>query len=130
MRFPFQLLTLLALLFCQFSCAQTANAQALPPASFEEKLQSTPSAIVLDVRTPEEYRTGHIDGALNLNYHDADFRAQIARLDKTKPVFVYCAAGGRSGSSATMLQELGFPAVYDLKGGMKAWKSAGKTTVQ
>jgi rhodanese-related sulfurtransferase len=125
------------LIFCllfiaQLGCAQKARVSAaLPPAEFEQKLNAAlPSATVLDVRTPEEFQGGHLEKAVNLDFYDDSFRERVARLDKTRPVFVYCAAGGRSGETAKMLKNLGFPAVYDLDGGMTAWQAAGKKTVQ
>ena len=93
-------------------------------------LQQDPTVQLLDVRTPEEFKSGYIAGAKNLNFYDDDFAQQIAKLDKTKPVMVYCAKGGRSASAAEQLNQAGFSKVYDLTGGMYAWKAAGKKTAQ
>lgn len=75
------------------------------------------SAILLDVRTPKEYNAAHIDGALNLNYYEKNFKEELAQLDTTKTVFVYCHSGGRSFRAGKVLASLGFKKVYDLKGG-------------
>lgn len=93
--------------------------------SFNRKMQETSGKQVLDVRTPEEFQSGHIKGAVNINFYDEDFKQQLNKLDKGKPVFVYCRSGKRSGKTAAMLNELGFKAVYDLEGGITAWKEAG-----
>lgn len=78
---------------------------------------------VIDVRTPKEYDSGHIKDAININFYDDDFIDQIAKLDKSKPIVVYCAVGGRSGKAYDKVKKLGFPSFYDIDGGMKAWKA-------
>ena len=83
---------------------------------------------VLDVRTPEEWAEGIIPNAKKMNFHDDDFASQVDHLDKTKPVFVYCKRGGRSASAAEILKEKGFTKVYNLDGGISAWKDAGNLT--
>lgn len=90
-----------------------------------------PSAIqVIDVRTPAEFNSGHIEHAKNININDAQFEAQIAALDKSKPVLVYCAVGGRSARAANFIKSQGFPAVYDLDGGIGAWNKEGLPIVK
>lgn len=125
-------LFLLLLLTLNIACTQNPkNAQTkLGPDEFEHLLQQDNNVQLVDVRTPEEFQGGHIFHAQNLNFYDADFEQKIAKLDKTKPVAVYCAKGGRSASAAEKLQQAGFPKVFDLAGGMSAWKSAGKKTAQ
>ena len=81
------------------------------------------NAQVLDVRTANEVAQGKIQGSMNIDYFKSDFMA-IAnkKLDKNKPVLVYCAAGGRSASAAKDLKKAGFKKVYDLEGGYDNWK--------
>ena len=81
---------------------------------------------VLDVRTPEECASGKIQRAQNINWNDPNFATLVAKLDKTKPLAVYCAAGGRSARAAAALIKMGFKDVIDLNGGITAWKAAGK----
>ena len=64
------------------------------------------------------------------NIYEPSFETNLAKLDKEKPVAVYCKVGGRSGQAMAKMQELGFKEVYNLKGGMDAWKSAKKPTVK
>ena len=80
------------------------------------------NAQILDVRTANEVAQGKIQGSLNIDYFKADFM-EIAKskLDKNKPVLVYCAAGGRSASAAKDLKKAGFKSVYDLEGGYDNW---------
>lgn len=106
------------------------NTQKLTPQDFQNKLKEKKSHILLDVRTQAEYLQGHLDKATHLDYYRKDFKEQLNKLDKSKAVFVYCAAGRRSGSTATLLSSLGFKEVYDLAGGIQAWAQAKKPIVQ
>lgn len=81
---------------------------------------------VLDVRTADEYKEGHIKGAKNIDFTENSFESEVAKLDKTKPWLVHCQSGRRSTESLEALQKLGFQHVYHLDGGIKGWKEAGK----
>jgi rhodanese-related sulfurtransferase len=118
---------MLLLVACTSNLAQTKLLSVL---EFEAKLASTPTKQVLDVRTADEYAQGHLAGAVLVDYYQSDFKSQLAKLDKTKPVFVYCAAGKRSEASAEILQQLGFKQVYDLEGGFRAWTGSKKPVVK
>ncbi len=76
---------------------------------------------IIDVRTPNEYAQGNIKGSINIDYFGNDFQAKLNKLDKTKPVLVYCAVGGRSGKAAKQMKKMGFMVVYDLRGGYNNW---------
>jgi rhodanese-related sulfurtransferase len=91
-----------------------------------EKLSKQPDTVVLDVRTPQEYATGHIKDAVNVDFNAKDFAQKVQALDKSKTYLVHCAVGMRSAKACTKLDTFDFPKVYDLKGGIKAWKAAGK----
>lgn len=93
---------------------------------FQNKLKTTKEAQLLDVRTPEEYSQGHLEKAENIDYRNEAFKNQVEKLDKNKPVFVYCLSGGRSGQAAKILHEKGFTDVYDMQGGYLKWTSSGK----
>jgi len=101
------------------------SSHLLSPADFQTKLQSTPNAQLVDVRTPEEFSSGYIANAVLIDYKGSDFKNKIAELNMEDPVFVYCAVGGRSGRAAKMLADMGFKEVYDLDGGMGAWLEKG-----
>ncbi len=85
---------------------------------------------VLDVRTPEEWSSGVIKGATKMNFFDNDFNTQLEKLDKNKPVYVYCKSGGRSGKATKQMKKMGFTAVYNLVGGIGAWDAAGMEKVK
>jgi len=101
-----------------------AQSQLLDVKSFDTRMASTKDKIVLDVRTNDEYNQGHLENAVMIDYYQPDFKQRLTKLDKAKPVFVYCAAGVRSEGAAQALVDLGFKQVYDLQGGMNAWKKA------
>ncbi|PCJ84669.1 MAG: hypothetical protein COA57_08795 [Flavobacteriales bacterium] len=84
------------------------------------------NGLLLDVRTPGEFNDGHIGDAQHINFYDDDFKSQIEKLDKEKPVYVYCAAGGRSAKAMNIMYEVGFKKVYNLLGGYGAWSSGKK----
>jgi len=78
---------------------------------------------LVDVRTPNEFKSGHIKGSVNMNYYDQDFSTQIDKLDKLKPIYVYCRSGVRSKYSSEILKKLGFKKIYNLKGGILNWNT-------
>lgn len=90
------------------------------------KLATEGNGLLLDVRTDEEYEAGHIEGAKQIDYYGDDFDAEVDKLDKNTPVYVYCRSGGRSGKTMEMMKDKGFTKVYNLDGGMLAWEKAGE----
>jgi thioredoxin 1 len=120
----------LVVLFVTACAPGNSQSQLLSAADYEKKLASVADKQVVDVRTQAEYANGHLAGAMLMDYYKKDFKANLARLDKNKPVFVYCAAGSRSGSATEVLEELGFKQIYDLKGGMNGWVRAGKSVTK
>ncbi|WP_407429753.1 rhodanese-like domain-containing protein [Arcticibacter sp.] len=87
--------------------------------------------IILDVRSPEEYAEGHIKNALNLNWQNPDeFATLAARMQKSKPVYIYCRSGVRSAKAAEWLRSNGFTHIVGLDGGIKAWLDADKRVVK
>lgn len=112
------------------SCSQAQNVSELSVPDFEKKMAESANKTILDVRTAEEYQSGHLQDAILIDYYKNDFKQQLSKLDKNKPVFVYCASGGRSGSASDVLSDMGFKQVYDLKGGINAWKRDSKKVVK
>lgn len=87
-------------------------------AEFKEK---SVNQVLVDIRTPQEFNQGHIEGAVNINYFDPGFLAEMEKFDKTKPLFLYCRSGNRTTSAAAKLSKLGFENIYDLQGGISNW---------
>ncbi len=111
------------------ACASNGGDQVLDAKTFSEKLKSTTNAVLLDVRTEEEFAKEYIEGALLANWNGNDFQRRIDAIDKNVPVFVYCLSGGRSSSAAAAMRKQGFKEVYELQGGILKWKSAGLAVV-
>lgn len=85
------------------------------------KFANENKGIVVDVRTDEEFAQGHIDGAKQFNFFDESFEANIVKLPKDKPLYVYCRSGNRSGKATKFLVSQGYTKVYNLVGGYMAW---------
>lgn len=97
--------------------------ELLEPKEFLAKFKATKDAQLLDVRTPEEVAEGALEAAQNINFYDSDFKDKLSKLDKNKPVFVYCRSGGRSGKCAQMCKDMGFKEIYNMKGGWQNYSS-------
>ena len=106
-------LYLLITSFIIFSCnGQTSTAfKTIDVTSYSEKIKATPNTQILDVRTPDEYATGHIENSDNVDWLTESFALKTDKYDKTKPVFVYWKSGGRSAKASEKLAELGFTTV-------------------
>lgn len=108
---------------------QPAATQATPvslvsPSEFQQLLTSKPG-VLLDVRTPGEYKKGHLKSARLLDIFSDDFEAQINALDRNATYYVYCASGGRSAEACELMQKKGFKQCYDMDGGFSNWKASG-----
>jgi rhodanese-related sulfurtransferase len=77
---------------------------------------------ILDVRTPEEFASGHLENAVNINWYDANFVDQLKEIPRENTLYVYCKKGGRSAKAAAMLDSLGYK-VIDLQGGYDAYQA-------
>jgi rhodanese-related sulfurtransferase len=81
--------------------------------------------VVLDLRTPAEFKSARITGATNIDFLASDFGERIKSLDKSKAYLVHCASGGRSTRSIPVFEHQQFKSIYHLDGGIKAWEKAG-----
>ena len=99
----------------------SAEVRLVTPEEMESILELEDVQLV-DVRTPEEYREKHIDNAQNIDFKSPTFDEDIEKLDKSKPVVLYCKAGGRSAKCAKKLKDAGFTKIYDLEGGISKWE--------
>lgn len=98
-------------------------------AKFEE-LSKEKDVVVLDVRSAFEFGGDKIAGAKNISYSAPDFKERVDKLDKEKTYLVYCASGSRSAGACNYLKTAGFTHIYNLKGGIESWKSAGLPVVR
>jgi phage shock protein E len=94
------------------------------------KLIDDPKVTILDLRTPGEFKAGHLAGATNLDFTRDDFEANLAKLDKRRTYLIHCASGNRSTRALPTFQKLQFQSVVHLDGGVKAWEKAGQPMVK
>jgi phage shock protein E len=106
-----------------FLSAQDTTGAAIAANKFERKIKKR-NVVILDVRTPEEYKAGYISKAINYNVLDSiNFVKAVQPLDKNKKYFLYCQGGRRSGKALMMMQQMGFTNIHHLAGGITDWKS-------
>ncbi|MBE99406.1 rhodanese-like domain-containing protein [Flavobacterium coralii] len=122
------IVAVIALVSCQAQ-QKEQSVMLVKPTVFSEKMAEHKGQLV-DVRTPMEYKQGYIKDAVNIHLYDKDFEERIEQLDKTKPVYVYCKAGGRSAEAVAIMKEKGFTSIIELDGGMDAWTEAKKPVVK
>ena len=143
MRFPLRPLVLvLVLVLVAAGCGDSSESSAAQPSGPTDQadaqlttvsadeaavvLEDPPEGtVVLDVRTPEEFAEGHLDGAVMLDFYEPDFADQLARLDANTPYVLYCRSGNRSGETLTLMGQMGFTDVTEIDGGVIAWQQAG-----
>ncbi|MFV8378377.1 thioredoxin domain-containing protein [Flavobacterium sp. LB3R33] len=125
MKYKSLLYLLLVLVFASCNGQNSKEIKTIDSKAFAEKMAATPNPQILDVRTPEEFTSDHIDNAKNINWLGTTFVSDVEKLDKSQPVFVYCKSGGRSQKAAEKLNELGFKTIYQLDGGILKWDAAG-----
>ena len=118
--------TLLFLFACQTNTTSTTESEQislrLDNAAFAEKLKAMPTAKLIDIRTPEEFQAGAIEGFVNMDFYADDFEAQLQNLNKEQATFIYCRSGGRSGKTLKKMRGMGFQEVYELQSGYSGWK--------
>lgn len=113
-----------ALLACEEPTSTQEQVATIAPAAFAEKMQEE-GVVLLDVRTEEEFKEGHLEGAMQYDYYETEsFKSYLEGLDKSKTYMIYCRSGGRSGTTLDMMAQMGFDKVYNLDGGINAWKAA------
>lgn len=104
--------------------------EMVTPLQVYEAVHGQDALQLVDVRTSEEFGVSHLKNSQNICVTSDDFKQKVEKLDKDKPVYVYCKKGGRSATAAAILKEMGFTKVYDLQGGITSWQEKGLETVQ
>ena len=103
------------------SCAGKLDVKQVNPMEFYELIK-TPSGVLLDVRTPMEFKNGHIANSVQLNYYAFDFKKKLLLLPKSEAIYLYCNTGYRSDRAARFLVENGYQKVYNLQHGIMDWE--------
>lgn len=145
MRKPTTLLIALAAATALSNCKKQPAAEPADPLPLEQEaaflkdidvaaaaklVEMSDPPMIIDVRTPAEFATGHIDGALNIDFKDPGFKDALDKLERDQSYLIHCQSGGRSGISKAVFTDLGFEAIYHLDGGMSAWVEAGLPTAK
>ncbi len=111
------------LFFPLFICSQenTQPYEILNYDEFKNKISNN-GVLLFDIRTMEEYNLGHLKGSINIDFYEEKlFNKFFKKVNKTKPIYIYCRSGNRSKKSSEKLKDLGFLKIYDLEGGYKNW---------
>lgn len=103
---------------------KTGQVMHVSAAEAHELTKNQPELVVLDIRTPDEFNSGHIKGAVNIDFKASSFATELQALDPAKNYLVHCHSGGRSTSSLKTFKNLNFTNITHLDGGIKAWNKA------
>ena len=116
--------------FTIFSCSLINN-ESINQMNSDELIEfiELNDAILVDVRTEDEYNSGYIESSLNIDYFSNEFSVNADKLDKTIPIILYCRSGKRSSMSANKISKLGFKEIYNLEGGILEWIEEGNVIV-
>lgn len=116
----------IVLFLTTYSCKneEREGVKLVTPKEMQAILETEDMQLV-DVRTPKEYKEGHIINSQNIDYNSPTFDEDISKLDKTKPVILYCKTGRRSAKCSEKLIKAGFEKIYELEGGITEWKFKG-----
>ncbi len=107
--------------------AGTTIRELTPQEAFDliQENKDNPDFLIIDVRTPEEFNDGHIEGAINIDYYQPAFSEEISSLERDKTYFIYCRTGNRSSSVRDLMEELEFKEIHHLSDGIVGWNQAG-----
>jgi rhodanese-related sulfurtransferase len=109
---------------CRAQQGQSVTALSPKEASdLIEKHKGDSNFVILDIRTPGEYQSGHLQNAVMIDYYSKSFADEIGRLDKEKSYLVYCRSGNRSARSMDLFKKLQFQKIYHLSSGINSWMS-------
>jgi rhodanese-related sulfurtransferase len=122
MKYPTHIVLILFLALISLKASSQSDLTSLSAEQFSTQLKMSFNEILLDVRTPEEFKEGHIPEAINMDWENSKFKKQAEALDKSRTVFVYCYGGGRSSDAAAWLRKSGFERVLELKDGFADWE--------
>jgi rhodanese-related sulfurtransferase len=90
---------------------------------------NNPEFLLIDVRTPDEYKSGHIENSLLIDFKTDDFKDKISKLDRSKKILLICRSGKRSGLAKSLMEDIGFTEVYNMIGGIIEWTQKGYTLI-
>ncbi|MFW5703389.1 MAG: rhodanese-like domain-containing protein [Patescibacteria group bacterium] len=101
----------------------TQTIERVPVETFQQMIDADSDAVLLDIRTPQEFQSSKIAGSINIDFYQSDFTSQLTKLDKDATYLMYCNSGNRSSTALQQMKDLGFNHVYELQGGITAWNA-------
>jgi rhodanese-related sulfurtransferase len=129
MKSLFHLLTFAGLFVFTHSVAAQATYADAPIVNVSaveaQEVLKQKDIVILDIRTPQEFRASRISGAININFYDPSFPDELNKLDRNKTYFVYCRSGNRTGQSMRLFSQLGFKNIFHLQRGIVDWTRSG-----
>lgn len=107
------------------SCGQSKakNTNKVEVINAQQFKKDSNDKVIVDVRTANEFKSGHLKNAINIDFFDKKYLDYFARFDKKEPLYLYCRSGRRSNIIANELVKIGFKKVYDLEGGIIEWEN-------
>jgi rhodanese-related sulfurtransferase len=109
----------------QFTAVSPREASALI-----EKNEGNSDFVILDIRTPGEYQSGHIENSIMIDFYSKTFAEEVNRLDKGKTYLIHCRSGNRSTRSMELFKKLQFQKIFHLSSGINGWNSKGLPLVK
>jgi len=109
--------------------SSSASIETVSPEVAATVIAEESAEVILDIRTPQEFSEGIIDGAVNIDFYESTFAADLDVLDKDAHYVVYCRSGNRSGQAMSTLKDLGFTNITEIDGGIVNWYSTGHDVV-
>lgn len=123
-----KLFSIIAATLLLAGCSSTGAAVNMSVDEFAGKI-AEPGVVLVDVRTPGEFMSGHIEGAINVDFESGNFENEISKLDKNVEYAIYCRSGNRSGQAASIMHEAGFHKIFNLNAGVIDWAGNGMPLV-
>jgi rhodanese-related sulfurtransferase len=114
-----------ALVALTFACALVQAGDTIAPSELADRINTDNAPLILDVRTPGEYATGHIPGAVNIPHTELRDRLSELMSHQNEEIVVHCQTGPRAGVAQSILSQAGFMQIRELEGHMQQWKASG-----
>jgi rhodanese-related sulfurtransferase len=125
-------LSTILLAFSIGACAGSHSGENLSTQSFDSTvtaLAKDPKFLLLDIRTPQEYATGHLPGSRLVDFYSPGFTRELDKLPRDSEVLLYCRSGNRTGQTVRIMKEMGFKNVRHMAGGLNSWKAEARPVV-
>ncbi len=112
-----------------FNLITKSNAMNVSPGNAYGLMHNRSGPVIIDLRTPQEFKSGHLEGAINMDYYSNGFACNLAPLDKNITNIIYCRKGIRGGLALKIMNDLGFKEVYNIAGGLTLWAQEGRPMI-